>query len=68
MKEINVDVIRCKQRKLRISSEAIADYVGVDIDTYYQYLHRREMPTKVIKKVCEILNLKKEEILRWYTL
>ena len=68
MKEINVDVIRCKQRKLRISSEAIADYVGVDLDTYYQYLHRREMPTKVIKKVCEILNLKKEEILRWYTL
>ena len=68
MKEINVDVIRRKQRKLRISSEAIADYAGVELNTYYQYLHRREMPTKVIKKVCEILNLKKEEILRWYTL
>ena len=68
MKEINVDVIRRKQRKLRISSEAIANYAGVDIDTYYKYLHGREMPTKVIKKVCEILNLKKEEILRWYTL
>ena len=33
MKEINVDVIRRKQRKLRISSEAIADYAGVDINT-----------------------------------
>ena len=55
LKKINKYEIRFLQRKKRITSEKIADYIGVSLETYYKFLYYEAIPENEYKKLNELL-------------
>ena len=55
LKKINKYEIRFLQRKKRITSEKIANYIGVSLETYYKFLYYEAIPENEYKKLNELL-------------
>lgn len=55
LKQINKYEIRFLQRKKRLTTEKIADYIGVSLETYYKFLYYQAIPENEYKKLNELL-------------
>ena len=55
LKKINKYEIRFLQRKKRLTTEKIADYIGVSLETYYKFLYYQAIPENEYKKLNELL-------------
>ena len=55
LKQINKYEIRFLQRKKRITSEKIANYIGVSLEKYYKFLYYEAIPEAEYKKLNELL-------------
>ena len=55
LKKINKYEIRFLQRKKRITSEKIANYIGVSLEEYYKFLYYEAIPENEYKKLNELL-------------
>lgn len=55
LKQINKHEIRFLQSKKRLTSEKIADYIGVSLEKYYKFLYYEAIPEKEYKKLDELL-------------
>ena len=55
LKQINKHEIRFLQSKKRLTSEKIADYIGVSLEKYYKFLYYEAIPEKQYKKLNELL-------------
>ena len=55
LKQINKHEIRFLQSKKRLTSEKIADYIGVSLEKYYKFLFYEAIPEKEFKKLDELL-------------
>ena len=58
LKQINKHEIRFLQSKKRLTSEKIADYIGVSLEKYYKFLYYEALPEKEYKKLNELLRSK----------
>ena len=55
LKQINKHEIRFLQSKKRLTSEKIASYIGVSLETYYKFLFYEAIPENEYKKLNELL-------------
>lgn len=55
LKKINKYEIRFLQRKKRLTTEKIANYIGVSLETYYKFLYYEAIPETEYKKLNELL-------------
>lgn len=55
LKQINKYEIRFLQRKKRLTTEKIANYIGVSLETYYKFLYYEAIPENEYKKLNELL-------------
>ena len=55
LKQINKYEIRFLQRKKRITSEKIANYIGVSLETYYKFLYYGAIPETQYNKLNKLL-------------
>ena len=55
LKQINKYEIRFLQRKKRLTTEKIADYIGVSLETYYKFLYYEAIPETEYNKLNELL-------------
>lgn len=55
LKQINKYEIHFLQRKKRLTSEKIADYIGVSLETYYKFLYYGAIPEAKFNKLNELL-------------
>ena len=55
LKKINKYEIRFLQRKKRLTTEKIANYIGVSLETYYKFLYYQAIPENEYKKLNELL-------------
>lgn len=55
LKQINKHEIRFLQSKKRLTSEKIADYIGVSLEIYYKFLFYEAIPENEYKKLNELL-------------
>ncbi len=55
LKQINKHEIRFLQSKKRLTSEKIADYIGVSLEKYYKFLFYEAIPEENYKKLNELL-------------
>lgn len=55
LKQINKHEIRFLQSKKRLTSEKIADYIGVSLEKYYKFLYYEAIPEENYKKLNELL-------------
>lgn len=55
LKQINKHEIRFLQSKKRLTSEKIADYIGVSLEKYYKFLFYEAIPEPQYKKLNELL-------------
>mgnify|MGYP003465004665 FL=1 len=55
LKQINKHEIRFLQSKKRLTSEKIADYIGVSLEKYYKFLYYEAIPETEYKKLNELL-------------
>ena len=55
LKQINKHEIRFLQRKKRLTSEKIANYIGVSLETYYKFLYYQAIPEAEYNKLYELL-------------
>ena len=55
IKQINKYEIRFLQRKKRLTTEKIANYIGVSLETYYKFLYYQAIPENEYKKLNELL-------------
>ena len=55
LKQINKHEIRFLQSKKRLTSEKIADYIGVSLEKYYKFLYYEAIPENEYKKLNELL-------------
>lgn len=58
LKQINKHEIRFLQSKKRLTSEKIADYIGVSLEKYYKFLYYEAIPEENYKKLNELLRSK----------
>lgn len=58
LKQINKYEIRFLQSKKRLTSEKIADYIGVSLEKYYKFLFYEAIPEENYKKLNELLRSK----------
>lgn len=58
LKQINKHEIRFLQSKKRLTSEKIADYIGVSLEKYYKFLFYEAIPEENYKKLNELLRSK----------
>ncbi len=58
LKQINKHEIRFLQSKKRLTSEKIADYIGVSLEKYYKFLFYEAIPEKEYKKLNKLLRSK----------
>lgn len=58
LKQINKHEIRFLQSKKRLTSEKIADYIGVSLEKYYKFLYYEAIPETEYKKLNELLRSK----------
>ena len=55
LKKINKYEIRFLQRKKRITTEKIANYIGVSLEEYYKFLYYEAIPETKYNKLNELL-------------
>lgn len=55
LKQINKHEIRFLQSKKRLTSEKIADYIGVSLEKYYKFLFYEAIPENEYNKLNELL-------------
>ena len=55
LKQINKYEIRFLQRKKRLTTEKIANFIGVSLETYYKFLYYEVIPEAEYKKLNELL-------------
>ncbi len=55
LKKINKYEVRFLQRKKRLTTEKIANYIGVSLETYYKFLYYEAIPENEYKKLNELL-------------
>lgn len=55
LKKINKYEVRFLQRKKRLTTEKIADYIGVSLETYYKFLYYEAIPEAEYNKLDELL-------------
>lgn len=55
LKQINKYEIRFLQRKKRLTTEKIADYIGVSLEEYYKFLYYEAIPEAEYNKLNELL-------------
>lgn len=55
LKQINKHEIRFLQSKKRLTSEKIANYIGVSLEKYYKFLFYEAIPEENYKKLNELL-------------
>ena len=55
LKKINKYEIRFLQRKKRLTSEKIANYIGVSLETYYKFLYYGAIPETQYNKLNKLL-------------
>ena len=55
LKKINKYEIRFLQRKKRITTEKIANYIGVSLEEYYKFLYYEAIPEAEYNKLNELL-------------
>ena len=55
LKQINKYEVRFLQRKKRLTTEKIADYIGVSLETYYKFLYYEAIPEAEYNKLDELL-------------
>ena len=55
LKQINKHEIRFLQSKKRLTSEKIADYIGVSLEKYYKFLFYEAIRETEYKKLNELL-------------
>lgn len=55
LRQINKHEIRFLQSKKRLTSEKIADYIGVSLEKYYKFLFYEAIPENEYKKLNELL-------------
>lgn len=55
LKQINKYEIRFLQKKKRLTTEKIANYIGVSLETYYKFLYYEAIPETEYKKLNELL-------------
>ncbi|MDY5292171.1 MAG: hypothetical protein SPH14_10280 [Ligilactobacillus salivarius] len=55
LKQINKHEIRFLQSKKRLTSEKIANYIGVSLEKYYKFLYYEAIPENEYKKLNELL-------------
>ena len=55
LKKINKYEVRFLQRKKRLTTEKIADYIGVSLETYYKFLYYEAIPEAEYNKLNELL-------------
>lgn len=58
LKQINKHEVRYLQSKKRLTSEKIADYIGVSLEKYYKFLYYEAIPENEYKKLNELLRSK----------
>lgn len=55
LKKINKYEVRFLQRKKRLTTEKIANYIGVSLETYYKFLYYEAIPETKYNKLNELL-------------
>lgn len=55
LKQINKYEVRFLQRKKRLTTEKIADYIGVSLEVYYKFLYYEAIPEAEYNKLDELL-------------
>ena len=55
LKKINKYEVRFLQRKKRLTTEKIADYIGVSLEEYYKFLYYEAIPEAEFNKLNELL-------------
>lgn len=55
LKKINKYEVRFLQRKKRLTTEKIADYIGVSLEEYYKFLYYEAIPEAEYNKLDELL-------------
>ena len=55
LKKINKYEVRFLQSKKHLTSEKIANYIGVSLEKYYKFLYYEAIPEENYKKLNELL-------------
>ena len=55
LKQINNYEIRFLQRKKRLTTEKIANFIGVSLEEYYKFLYYEAIPEAEYNKLNELL-------------
>ena len=63
MKKINVDLIKTQKHNLNLSTDTICNTINMSINNWYGCLQKEMLPGKKIKLLCELLNIKEDELL-----
>ena len=63
MKQINVDLIKIQKHNLNISTDVICNTINMSRNNWYDCLQKEMLPSKKIKPLCELLNIKEDELL-----
>ena len=63
MKQINVDLIKTQKHNLNLSTDTICNAINMSINNWYDCLQKEMLPGKKIKPLCELLNIKEDELL-----
>ena len=63
MKKINVDLIKTQKYNLNLSTDIICNTINMSINNWYDCLQKEMLPGKKIKPLCELLNIKEDELL-----
>ena len=63
MKQINVDLIKMQKHNLNLSTDTICNAINMSRNNWYDCLQKEMLPGKKIKPLCELLNIKEDELL-----
>ena len=63
MKKINVDLIKTQKHNLNLSTDTICNAINMSRDNWYSCIQKEMLPGKKIKPLCELLNIKEDELL-----
>ena len=63
MKKINVDLIKTQKHNLNLSTDIICNTINMSINNWYDCLQKEMLQEKKIKPLCELLNIREDELL-----
>ena len=63
MKRINADLIKTQKHNLNLSTDTICNAINMSRNNWYDCLQKEMLPGKKIKPLCELLNIKEDELL-----